>query len=52
MSTMAASDIQMGISGTGTFSPPLMNGSSFSCRACSSSLTPMNASSTARPMLR
>ena len=49
---MAASDIQIGISGTGTFSPPLMNGSSLVCRACSSSLTPMKASSTARPMLR
>ena len=33
-------------------SPPLMNGRLFSCRACRISFTPMNASSTARPMLR
>ena len=42
----------MGISGTGMGSPPLMNGRLFSCRAWRISFTPMNASSTARPMLR
>ena len=42
----------MGISGTSNGLPPLRNGTSLVCRACSSSLTPMNASSTARPRLR
>ena len=39
----------VGISGTGTCSPPLMNGSSFSCSACRTSFTPMKARMNASP---
>ena len=53
ITTIAPRDTPMGISGAhGTGSPPLMNGTSFSCSACSTSLTPMNPSSTASPMFR
>ena len=47
---MKPSDTQIGISGAHLMcSPPLMKGSSFSCIACSTSFTPMNASTTDRP---
>ena len=47
---ITSSESQIGISGAhSTCSPPLMNGSSFSCRACRISLTPMKPSRNASP---
>ena len=47
---MTTSDSQIGMSGAhGMGSPPLMNGSSFSCMACRISLTPMKPSRNASP---
>ena len=46
---MTHSDRTMPIVGTGTGCPPLMNGRVFSCRASSTSLTPMKPRITDRP---
>ena len=47
--TITDSDRAMPMVGTGTGSPPLMNGSVFSCSASSTSFTPMKPRMTASP---
>ena len=50
---MTASEVQVSISGAHSIGwPPLMNGSSFSCRAWKTSFTPMKARMNAIPYLR
>ena len=51
--TMTSSETQIGMSGAQSMgSPPLMNGSSFSCSACSTSLTPMKREQERQPVAR
>src|SRR5688572_4561880 len=53
VTTTTPSETQVGVSNAhGTGCPPLMNGTSFSCRASITSLTPMKPRMTARPVER